>query len=69
MKILKIIISKKNQTYIVKHTPLKALSIFVEGNFTRKQWEIIQCANKNIYPCNSLIQKEKKNAIQMKSLF
>lgn len=45
---------------VKKHTPEEALSIFVEGDFTRRQWEIIQSASKNIYPCYSLIQKAKK---------
>lgn len=39
------------QYEIKKHTPSEALSIFVEANLSKRQWEIIYAANKNIYPC------------------
>lgn len=45
---------------IKKHSPSEALAIFVEADMTRKQYEIIHAANKNIYPCYSLLQKAKK---------
>lgn len=48
---------KKN--IIKKHTPSEAFSIFVEADMTRKQYEVIQQANKNIYPCYSLLKKAK----------
>lgn len=35
------------------------MDIFVEGDFSRRQWEILHNANKNIYPCYSLIKKAK----------
>lgn len=50
-----------HQVSVKKHTPQEALSIFVEGDFTRRQWEILYNANKSIYPCYSLIQKAKKD--------
>ncbi|CAH2096794.1 unnamed protein product [Euphydryas editha] len=52
-------ISSANQDQIKKDTPSEALAIFVEGDFSRKQWEIIHAANKSIYPCYFLIKKAK----------
>jgi len=40
----------QKQLITKKFTPQEALAIFV-GDFTRKQWEVIQSASKNIYPC------------------
>lgn len=37
------------------------MAIFVEGDFSRRQWEILHSANKNIYPCYSIIKKAKKD--------
>ena len=51
----------QKQISVKKHTPQEALSIFVEGDFTRRQWEILYNANKSIYPCYSLLQKAKKD--------
>lgn len=53
-------ISAPNKNEAKKHTPFEALAIFVEGNFSRRQWEILHAANKNIYPCYSLIKNAKK---------
>lgn len=44
---------------VKKFTPQEALAIFVEGDFTNRQWEVIQNATKNAYPCFSLIKKNK----------
>jgi len=44
---------------VKKLTPSQALSIFVDADLSRKQYEIIQGANKNIYPCYSLLKKVK----------
>ncbi|CAH2088846.1 unnamed protein product [Euphydryas editha] len=55
------VISSTKQNKIKKHTPSEDLAIFVEGDFSRRQWEILHSANKNIYPCYSLIQKAKKD--------
>lgn len=44
---------------IKKHTPSEALAIFVEGDFSKRQWNILHSSNKNIYPCYSLLQKAK----------
>ncbi|CAG4981334.1 unnamed protein product [Colias eurytheme] len=46
---------------VKKHTPSQALAIFVEADMTRKQYEVIHAANKNIYPCYSLVKKAKKD--------
>lgn len=45
---------------MIKYTPQEALSLFVEGNFTRRQWRLLQDGRKEIYPCYSLLQKAKK---------
>lgn len=55
-----IISSAEKEVSVKKYTPQEALSLFVEGDFTRRQWELLQGANKNIYPCYSLLQKAKK---------
>ena len=45
---------------IKKHIPSEALSIFVEADKTKKQYETIHAVNKNIYPCFSLTKKAKE---------
>ncbi|CAG9834500.1 unnamed protein product [Diabrotica balteata] len=58
-KIRKIISSKKDHVEM-KYTPQEVLSLFVEGNFTRNQWTLLQIERKYIYPCYSLLQKVNK---------
>lgn len=58
-KIRKVMTTTK-ETILKKHTPEEALAIFVEGEFTRRQYEIIHSSNKSIYPCYSRIQMAKK---------
>lgn len=41
-------------------TVLQALSMFVEANLSQKQYEIIRSTAKGVFPCYSLLQKEKK---------
>ncbi|CAH2107387.1 unnamed protein product [Euphydryas editha] len=41
-------------------TPTHALSIFVEASLTRRQYEIIRTSDKKLYPCYSVLQREKK---------
>ncbi|CAG9840740.1 unnamed protein product [Diabrotica balteata] len=43
-----------------KYTPQGALALFMEGNFTRRQWELIQGGQKEIYPWYSILQKAKE---------
>lgn len=51
---------KTTQEYKVKQlTPLSALSIFVEADLSRKQYEIIRTANKKLYPSYSTLQSAK----------
>lgn len=59
-KFRKAISSAKKVPIARKYTPQEALALFVEGNFTRGQWELIQGGRKEIYPCYSLLQKAKK---------
>ncbi|CAH2094474.1 unnamed protein product [Euphydryas editha] len=59
-KIRKSLTATESQVSVKKHTPQEALAIFVEGDFTRRQWEIIHNANKTIFPCYSVIQTAKK---------
>ncbi|KAL4720247.1 hypothetical protein ACJJTC_019235 [Scirpophaga incertulas] len=54
------IISSEKDHDKMKYTPQEALSLFVEGNFTRSQWNLLQGGRKDIYPCYSLLQKAKK---------
>lgn len=51
---------------IKQHTPFEALSHFVEADLTRKQYEVIQSANKKIYPCYSLLKKAKQECYPKK---
>ncbi|CAH1115672.1 unnamed protein product [Psylliodes chrysocephalus] len=44
-----------------KYTPKEALSLFVEGDFTWKQWELLHDSSKSIYPCYTLIREAKKD--------
>lgn len=48
---------KANKNKIIKHSPI---AIFVEGDFTQRQWEKLHKANKSIYLCYSTIQKTKQ---------
>lgn len=59
-KFRKAISSAKKVPIARKYTPQEALALFVEGNFTRGQWELLQGSRKEIYPCYSLLQKAKK---------
>lgn len=59
-KYRKVFNSSLKKVTVKKFTPQEALTLFVEGDFTRKQWELIQSRNKNIYPSYSVIQQAKK---------
>lgn len=59
--------SKCLQASDTQLSSLKALSMFVEADLSRKQYEIIRNTNKKYYPCYSLIQKEKINCYPPKS--
>lgn len=59
-KFRRVVLSAKTKHIVRKYTPQGALAIFVNGDFTRKQYELIQGSRKEIYPCYSLIQKAKK---------
>lgn len=52
-----LLMSEKNK--IKKHSPEEALAIFINAELTRKQYEVIHGANKNVYPCYSLLKKAK----------
>ncbi|GLV46264.1 hypothetical protein CBL_12341 [Carabus blaptoides fortunei] len=51
-----------------KHSPEEALAIFVEANMTMSQYEVIQQANKDVYPCYKHIQKAKRDCYPIKSV-
>lgn len=59
-KVRSIISSAKKDKATMKYTPQEALALFVEGDFTRRQWELIQGERKDVYPCYTIIQKAKK---------
>lgn len=56
--IQRVLKSKSNE--VKKHSPSKALSLFVEADMTRHQWEVMAMANKKVLPSYSTIQKEKQ---------
>jgi len=60
-KVLASVDKSKEKEKFKKHTPSEALSIFVEANLSKKQYEVIHAANKNIYPCYSLIKNAKQD--------
>lgn len=54
------VINTTHEPKIKKYTPDEALRIFIEGGFTRKQWELLHNATKGIFPCYTLIREAKK---------
>lgn len=42
-------------------TPLKALSMFVEADLSRRQYKIVRSCHKKLYPCYSILQKAKQD--------
>lgn len=54
------VVARAQKNVVKKHTPSEALSIFVEADLTKRQYEIIYSSNKNVYPCYSLLQQAKK---------
>lgn len=50
-------------------TPLKALSLFVEADLSRRQYEIIRSSKKKIYPSYSILQKAKNNCYPSKDSY
>ena len=65
-KVLASVDKSKEKEQFKKHTPSEALSIFVEANLSKKQYEVIHAANKNIYPCYSLIKNAKQDCYPKK---
>lgn len=57
-KVRKAIASSKEKE-IQQLTPMEALSIFVEADLSRRQYNIIRSASKKLYPCYSLLQRAK----------
>lgn len=60
-KYREVIVKAQKTTAVKKHSPIEALSIFVEGDFNRKQWELLHNTNKSIYPCYTLLREAKKS--------
>lgn len=52
-----------------KLTPLLALSIFVEADLSRRQYEIIRSASKKLYPSYSILQKAKSDCYPPKESY
>lgn len=50
-------------------TPLAALSIFVEAELSRRQYEIIRSASKKLYPSYSILQKAKSDCYPPKDAY
>lgn len=47
------------KSQVFKNSPSKALSMLVDADLTKHQYETIRSFNKNIYPCYSLVKKAK----------
>lgn len=52
--------SKNMEADIDSLTPFQALSMFVDADLTRRQYEIIRNTNKKFFPCYTLLQKAKQ---------
>lgn len=52
-----------------KISTVQALSTFVEANLSRKQYELVRYSCKKLYPCYSLLQKEKLNCYPNKDSY
>lgn len=52
--------SKSTRENTCSLTPIQALSMFVEADLTRRQYEIVRNTNKKFFPCYSLLQKAKQ---------
>lgn len=50
-------------------SPLQALSIFVEANLSRRQYEIIRTNDKKLYPCYSILQRAKKDCYPIRESY
>lgn len=57
------------QASVMQLTPLKALSMFVEADLSRRQYEIVRNTNKKFYPSYSVLQKEKLRCYPPKESF
>lgn len=60
-KIRKAVASSSERTTTKKHSPEEALAIFVETNLSKSQYEVIQQANKDVYPCYKSVQIAKQD--------
>ncbi|GAB0089558.1 hypothetical protein DMENIID0001_041240 [Sergentomyia squamirostris] len=57
----KILKKVKSDTVVTeKMSTSDALSMFIEANITRRQWNVFHSYDKQKFPCYSTIQKEKK---------
>lgn len=52
--------SKSTREKTCSLTPIQALSMFVEADLTRRQYEIVRNTNKKFFPCYTLLQKAKQ---------
>ncbi|XP_050294358.1 uncharacterized protein LOC126734691 [Anthonomus grandis grandis] len=52
----------------VQLTPQQALSMFIEADLSKRQYEIIRSYNPSMYPCYSKIQEVKKSVTPTKNL-
>lgn len=54
--------TKSPKDKIIRLTPHQATQMFVDADLTRSQYNIVRRMTKNILPCYSLLQKEKKKS-------
>ncbi|XP_055842460.1 uncharacterized protein LOC129909398, partial [Episyrphus balteatus] len=45
---------------IKKNTPEESLNLFVAGDFSRRQWDLLHESNRSVFPCYTLIIEAKK---------
>lgn len=54
------VINTAQKPRVNRYTPEQALQIFIDGDFTRRQWELLHDSNKGVFPCYTLIREAKK---------
>lgn len=67
-KVRKTVLVAQQMTTTKKRTPKKTLRIFVEVNLTKAQYDVIQKANKDVYPYYTLLQRVKLESVLDKSV-
>lgn len=59
-KKFKKIIDSSKENKITKLSVEKSLSLFIDGGFSRRQWELLHSTCKEVFPCYTIIRDAKK---------